>query len=61
MTCVTAARASRLVLGLKFAERAQAGLGVAGTEFSFFPARSGLVVSGGEHLMAGEAGWGCLG
>lgn len=36
MTCVTAARASHLALGLKFPEPAQAGLGVAGTEFSFF-------------------------
>lgn len=64
MTCVTAARASHLVLGLKFSKPAQAGLGVAGTEFPFFPACSGLLVSGGGHLMPGEGcqhSGGCLG
>lgn len=48
-----AARASHLVLGLKFPKPAQAGLGVAGTEFSFFSACSGLSVSGGGHLVPG--------
>lgn len=54
MTCVTAARASHLVLGLKFPKPAQAGLGVAGTEFPLFSACSGLLVSDGGHLVPGE-------
>lgn len=53
MTCVTAAHASHLVLGLKFPKPAQAGMGVAGTEFPIFSACSGLLVSGGESLVPG--------
>lgn len=54
MTCVTAARASRLILGQRFPKPAQARLGVAGTESPVFSACGGLLASGG-----GPAGGWC--
>lgn len=62
MTCVTAACASHLVLGLKFPEPAQAGLGVTGTEFSFFSACSGLLVRAASTVgLFGLKQTGCVG